>query len=293
MISLDQEFSKADLEDRVHERKDVGEMQEEIDEENLPTPERNDNRTRQVSDWFRHLRYREGVFGESYPFCLADDGDTLYVGESLSVKQKLYIFLLLASNNRYSRRHTNVLTSCFEVVSKEALKKLMPQGAEVHMFGSKHHGRYTGTLWQKINKLAEDLNERVVAEERNFPPQNTGDGGLDVIGWVPTDDDLPSNLLVFGQCACTSDWVNKQHSSGPAAWMGKIAFKAPPSNVAFIPYFFRSTDGMWHNSDKIHQSVLIDRLRLSRILQDAPIFNCSLPAFEVVEEVLRQREALF
>jgi hypothetical protein len=141
------------------------------------------------------------------------------------------------------------------------------------------------------------LNEEVIAKEINFPPQNTGDGGLDLVAWVPPEDGLSSNLIVTGQCACTSEWVTKQHSSGANVWRDRIAFKATPTNVAFIPFLFRSTDGTWHNDDYIHDSVLIDRLRLMRLLRDRKneintVFR-SCPAHRIVEQVLEYEEPVF
>lgn len=148
-----------------------------------------------------------------------------------------------------------------------------------------------------MEKLAEDLNEELIAKERNFPPENTGDGGLDVVGWFRTGDPLASNLIVFGQCACTAEWVSKQHSSSANVWKKRIDFKALPSNIAFIPFFFRSTDGTWHNDDCIAESVLTDRLRLMHLLQDREstietVFR-SCPAYTLLEEVLEYEEPIF
>ena len=48
-------------------------------------------------------------------------------------------------------------------------------------------------------------------------------------------------LTILGQCACTEDWVSKQHSSSYAAWNGKLSFTSLPCNMIFIPFCFRDS----------------------------------------------------
>lgn len=291
LVNPDQTLSIADLKDRIRERRDVGEGTAEPDDiHDLGESEKEDRRTRRAADWYRHLRFRMGLFGDWYPFNVSPAADELSVVNPFGPRQRLYVFLLLASNLRYIRRHTNNLTTCFEILSATVLRKMLPDGAEVYHFGPRHQeGRYSGTLWNKIRQLADDLAEVFVAREEEFPPQNTGDGGLDLVAWVPMGDQLSTRLLVFGQCACTSEWVIKQHSSGPAVWINRIRFQAPPSNFVFIPISFRSTDGRWHKSDDIHQTVLLDRYRLLSTLGE-PV---DLPMCEdIVTDVLQQREGI-
>ena len=145
--------------------------------------------------------------------------------------------------------------------------------------------------------MGEDLCEKVVADPDDYSPMDTGDGGLDVVGWTSLDDSVPSNLIVLGQCACTPNWFNKQSSSSYGAWSNKIAFVAPPSNMCFIPFFFRRADGTWHKVKDIHSSILIDRLRLVTLLQSYILGNAEIfvshPAYGMVEEVLQEEGSVF
>lgn len=295
LVNLDREFSKADLVDRIQERKDLGESQDDPDDDASVRPATiGDRRRQRIDDYFRHLRFRESAFAEFYPFSLTRNRIVLRMYEPLSAKQRFYVFLLLSANLRYVKIHTDAITNCFEVVSGEALKQLLPEGAEVHIFGPRHGGsRYTGGLWDKINLLAGDLKEIVVALEDEFSSQDTGDGGLDLVGWVPMGDEAPSRLLVFGQCACTPEWESKQYSSSALNWRSYINFTAPPTNIAFIPFCFRRTDGRWHKKRLISETTLIDRQRLLYLLRNADVIIESHPCHELVQRALEQREPVF
>lgn len=294
LVNIDREFSKADLGDRIQERKDLGEVQNDLEDTgDLLPAEISDRERRKIDDWFQHLRFRESAFAEFYPFSLTRNRTMLQVRESLSAKQRFYVFLLLCANLRYVSR-VETVTNCFEVVSEEALKRLLPEGSEVHLFGPRHSGsRYTGTLWTKINRLADDLKEIVVAREDDFSSHDVGDGGLDLVGWVPMGDEVPSRLLVFGQCACTPEWDSKQYTSSVANWSSHINFTAPPANVAFIPFCFRRANGSWHKQRLISDTTLIDRQRLLYLLRSADPIMESYPCHELVQRALEQRESVF
>lgn len=296
LFNPDREITRADAIDRIRERKDLGEgVDEGQDDEEKSKAELNDDDARRIDDLFRHLQYRAGAFKSFYPFSLSEDGDVLRTESALTEKHKLYIFLLLASNTRYFISHMNVLTGSFEMISCEVLKKMMPAHAEVHVFGSNGFGgsRYTGNLWKKVNKLADDIREVVAAKEAEFPPSDRGDNGLDIVGWVPFGDEAPNLLLVFGQCACSmKEWVQKQNSSSASAWRPTLPLKAPPSNMAFIPFCYRAADGSWHRERKIHGTILVDRLRFVDVLSGNYVLIKRLPLYAVLKGILKQRESI-
>ena len=259
--------------------------------------EADDSISLRIDDLFAHLLYRQVVFGEFYPFELNTSGNNLIKKEEVTGEQKLYLFLLLASSFRYLEgSDRNTLATDFELLCREALKAYLPDKAEVHVFGTSAKNttlpRYTGTLWDKINRLAADLYEGVKVKETSVSPNNTGDEGLDLVAWIPIGDEREGMLIVFGQCACTDKWVSKQNSSGAVEWRQKMSFKVEPSNFVFIPFFFRRTDGSWHEAHKI-SSILIDRLRLIRLLKEKFSFLESLPTATIVENAIQQRQPIF
>ena len=300
LVSIDQEISKADVLDRVRERRDLDEPDDAslLDDSAVRggAAEHDDRFSTDLDDIFAHLVYREGTFKDAYPFTIGQ-GRVLRVKASLAMRHRLYIFFLLSANLRYLPRSlTSKLTSDFELLSAEVLRACLPSGAEVHVFGSNalHSAqpRYAGRLWNKIQRLAADLHERPAIPETEFKPTDTGDNGLDIVGWVPAGDKAGGFFLVFGQCACTEDWVSKQHSSSAEQWRATMSLLATPSNMVFVPYCFRQSNGEWLRRHDIHGTVLIDRPRFVYYLPNGHEILTVQPSNDIVGDLLKQRESL-
>ncbi len=296
LVSQDGRFSKADVLDLVRERvEDLGEGkptevpdvedEELVEDQGLDTAEdvgpivANDKWDQRVNDWFKTLEFRVRVFTDRYPFNLVRNGSVLTLrGSKLRMNQqrRLYVFLLLASNLRYfTKTDQTSIASIFEVASWYALERYLPADAKVHMFGrhALNTGDYSGSLWGKVNKLAANIGEKVVCQKSDFKPTNTGDAGLDVVGWLPFD--LEENemargfLLVFGQCACATDWPKKQYETHYDTWKNYISFTTYPLRLTFIPYCFRDANGNWFDWTKIGMTVLVDRSRIMNLIGES------------------------
>lgn len=303
LINPDSQVTRADLIARVGYAKDMATDTEAASPETeVPSaagdgdlPEVSDYWHRRADDTFRHLEYRVRAFGSSYAFELrtSSAGDILCQRTPFTDPQKLYVLLLICANLGYVEPAVrNDLTTAFELVAATALRLLLPASGEVHHFGPRHAAsRYTGLLFAKIKKLAEDLNERLTAHPEDFKAGDTGDGGLDLVGWVPPLDEEPSRVLIFGQCACGDEWVTKQHSSGSETWGARIAFRVFPRNMIFIPILFRDTSGHWLSSDKLRQSVLYDRLRIMSVLSTTPAAVVPVPIEPLLAQALQEVEA--
>jgi hypothetical protein len=305
LVNPDRRVSKGDIVDRVAPRaRDLGEVHSTMDDQDpddvtghQTDPGVSDKWTRRVGAWFENLRYREGAFSEGYPFLVSDRGNVLKTKESLTFEHKLYIFLLLSSNLRYITPEQRNLTSSFEDLCCAGLKGCMPPNAEVHLFGTNpmNKGRYTGSLWKKIELLAGDINTVVHISEDNFPANDTGDNGLDVVGWVPPPDGDKADglIMMFAQCACSpNEWSKKQHSSSVDAWRPIMKLNAAPTNVIFIPFCFRNATGGWHREQDIHGSVVVDRHRLIHLLRpNIQVFE-QHECYNIVERMLAQRETI-
>lgn len=220
-------------------------------------------RSREV---FNYLFARAEAYQESYPFELDANGRVLRPREPRP-DRLIYLFLLAGSLLRYvpSKSAQVAVAAQFEWLSLEALRRELPSRAEVRLFGanSVRTGHYSGTLPEKIGQLANDIRERVLIElEDDFDPGDRGDNGLDLVAWIPPDDPAPGLLTAFGQCACTPDWVQKQHSSSVDAWEPIFRFTVDPVNYCFIPFDFRKPDGNWYARHSIHNSVVMDRRRI-------------------------------
>ncbi len=318
LVNASRTVSRADVLDRVREREDLGELsggyqdhgdndlsdldiESEFvgyDELGDPAAEIDDRWNQRVDDWFVHLSYREGAFDDFYPFVLNEENSEISLISELTTKHILYLFLLFSTNTRYidPKSDRQTFYNDFEIVSLEALQQCLPLGAEAHVFGSnpRNNGRYReATLFKRIMALATDLRERVLIEESDLSPHDHGDGGLDLVAWIPMNDGVNRTIVVFGQCSCSAtDWEKKQLSASHEAWRDRISLPVSTNNMAFIPLCLRNSQGGWHDKSSI-SSILIDRLRFVKILKDTYIVIKSQPSFEVIKRILEINESIF
>jgi len=310
LANIDGEVSVEDMIDRLAGRvkdlrEDSAEALEELDKlEKESEDDVQPSRRAEVSDkwdtrvisYFKVLSLRHQLYGDDYPFIVKDD--CIFAKKILGDNNLLYIYLLLCSNlYLFDDETRNDLANSFELICFNAFQKLLPQDSISYLFGKNplnKRGRYSrGTFWEKLKKLTLELNEKMNAhvKKSDYSEYNTGDDGLDLVGWLPTRDKLPSSIIHFAQCACTYDFETKQHSSGHYDWLQKISFKNLPLNSTFIPHCYRRADGTWINVTKIKFTFLIDRRRILNFYDDSrKIQFKKLPIFSIVKNISNLKE---
>ena len=246
----------------------------------------NDTWESRIGEWFELLEKRVFEFGDLYPFLIS--GHTIRLKETIDSPKNAYIFLLLSSNRKYIK-DGNLLATDFEILSYEVLKNYLPHFAKIFQFGKSNvsHDRYTGHITEKINTLATDLKCTTTYKSHFFSPTNTGDGGLDIVAWVPFENDVNQcNIQVYlGQCATGVNWVNKQDDTHkfPNKY---ISFDGHINYIMFIPFDGRDTNRDFIEEEKMGDYLFFDRYRLLKILDDYSLVE-SLPSFdEVVQKVI-------
>ncbi|MBI5770116.1 MAG: hypothetical protein HZA93_20240 [Verrucomicrobia bacterium] len=247
-----------------------------------------------VEEWFHHLEMRASFLGEAYPFAIAPDRRKLSLRPNFEARHRVYLFLLISSSLRNFKRHQSQLTSAFETIGARGMEKLMPAGAEIHVFGASAHrtGRFSlPHLWDNLVELERALRGNLLVKKDDYSKHDHGDGGLDLVGWLPSGDSAEGLLVMFGQCACTEDWTRKQFSSSIDKWSSTITLQTDPRNSIFIPLCPRKADGNWHKKqDHSRTTLVIDRFRLLHLLRDLSDSLVALPVFSVVDSILKDKE---
>lgn len=293
LSDIDNEMSKADLLDRLKEAHDLSETDQNGDPKKSFDEEKF---TIRAYDWFEQLQTRKNILNGRYPFTIEDDTciANFYPESHL---HNLYIFLLYCSNLRVVNKsqHT-VLTSIFEMVSLEALKSYMPASASTHLFGanSKYESHYKGNLWQKISTLSKDMNEDLFCREEEIT-QSSGDKGLDVVSWLPFNDECQTKIIIFGQCAASPDeWTRKQHEAGINRWGNFFKFRSPLTSMIFIPFFYRNNQAKWVDANRLEGTMLIDRYRHIDLLTeyDFPV-SIMDDIIEAISPLLQYKESIY
>ena len=241
--------------------------------------EKEDKRIQKIREIFNFTASRSKLYKEYYPF-LVDTKPSLKAQPTLTRKHFLYIGLLLSSNLSYvDKKQINPLTHSFENLSFMLFKLLMPknlqktQKTEVYLFGAGGNSPFKGTLYTKIQTLTDKLNLKTTPyfTKEEFDKNNVGDGGLDLVGWYRFSDKSEGTLMIFGQCACGENWIDKQLESHPIRWSNWISFLNTPANVLFTPRHYRKMDGNWHKTTTLRDTVVLDRLRMIDLSRQKPM----------------------
>lgn len=302
LISADEIFDKifGDKSDDEAEDTSLIDESEELVSEHLEETrgERDDIHKSKINEIFDFLESRLSLFDEYYPFQLSRAPRYIKLKEKLSNKNYSYLGLLASSNLDYLRMHKPILTTNFEINSVFVFKKLLPQDAKIEYFGK---GNERGSVFSE-NKLYDRLLQlsgvlktpiSSLLDEADINASNTGDGGLDIVGWYDVMDDLSGKVIIFGQCACGLDWYDKQFDIHPAKWDNYITSSHPILRTLITPISFRNFDGGWFKKSKIFDCVIIDRYRFLRSLRKRENSKVAMSNFNIVEEVIKWNSDYF
>lgn len=232
---------------------------------------------------------RQLEFKQLYPFNTSSDQDTINFDFDGSLPHVAYVGLLIASCMRNIARNRQAeIARAFEETSFEIFSSLMPVGSELRATwanGGKA-ATYKGTLFQKMQAIANDLRCIANFKEQDFNKRDTGDGGIDLIAWHPMTDERAGMPIAFAQCGCSKDdWEFKQLEASPAKHGTHFPVMHPWSTYYFLPIDLRSTEGDWAHKSDIGQAIIVDRLRLLRLAEKNDLFQ-ALPEFPYVKEAL-------
>ncbi|UNU29100.1 hypothetical protein [Aeromonas hydrophila] len=226
-----------------------------------------------LDDLWAHLQYREANLGGFYPFVL--DGDLLIIkrdqAEDLSNKARIYKSLLACSRLRSFERNTrSAWAKLFTSIAREAMKSLLPDDADVHIFDANSTDRQViyGTnlrdaLVKLSNTLAFDYNNDAIQEQ-----PAAGDFGIDLVGFYRFDDGASGEHYMLGQCgAQETEWPKKTLESHPDSLRSVINLTHQGTNAMFTPVCYRQSSGRWVNSRPTGGALVVDRLRIMKLIE--------------------------
>jgi len=208
-------------------------------------------------------------------------------------RHMLYVALLIASALRYCvKKRQSEVTASLEEIGFHLFKSLMPSGWQVRPFGAHQNiaDGFEGTLGQKFASLAAEVYPRYVRPADEFDARNTGDGGLDIVAWHPLGDAIRGHIPVaFAQCGCSpGDWEHKQFEGSPVNMDQKIGLQHPASNFYIMPHDMRSLTGGWERGDHIGTVILLDRVRIIRLVEQYALPE-TFPIWPFVQEAAQLR----
>lgn len=285
LTNADRSFSRGDLYSTLQAQPEaVLAETDEAEEDNHETdnadeittrrrPRRGLSRAYVDSKWsfaISFVRQRIDLFGNSYPFVISEDRDTVELRSTsvngLTDLEKLYLALLICSNIKYVNLGSrSEITRSFELISLPIFESLMPQGSIIKACWASggEAAPYTGTLYNKFTNIAADIRCTANFKQRDFSRGNSGDGGLDIIAWHPMGDQRDAIPISFVQCGCSQEeWEAKQLEASPAMLWSKFPVAHRWATYYFLPQDLRWVDGEWAHKSKLGDAIFVDRLRL-------------------------------
>lgn len=273
----------------------VGDMLDRFNDEGLirqtrnseDQAEQNDEDEIFIKEVFMLLYQRSISFENDYPYIFSED--RIILKEDLTIKQKIYVFLLLSSNLNLFSDFESDLTTEFEKICLFALKNYLPAYAIVKAFGK--NSEFTGYTKDKVRQLAKLMHLNTKEEYLNSTSaKGTQDLGLDVVGWLPFADEIGNYISIFGQCACGKNWHNKlcetpRYNNFLNVYHSKI------NHTIFIPYsLINYNNSMFYEHHMFSSDLLIfERKRIISLIDDENIFN-QLNSKFLVEKCLTYTE---
>ena len=295
LTHTDHRFSRDGLSESIDEHIDNASdsiSDDELDDENddttteetLPKPDLNEQH---AANCFKHLRWRAKAFSTDWPFELDEHAQEIKLKSKLNKMHRFYLSLLISSSLRYCpKTRWRKLTGLFERASLEIFKKLMPGGATVHAFGAAESTHYTGHLFDRLTKLAQDVRGNLDLKKCHFSQHDTGDAGLDLVAWHDLGDERKGIPIAFAQCGCTANgWPDKMLQASPAHLAGHLSTFHNWATYYFMPLDLSiEYDGQmdWQMRSDFSQAIVIDRLRFMRL---ANLYSLSAPDMTAIPEV--------
>lgn len=167
------------------------------------------------------------------------------------------------------------------MLSENVLKNFLPAGAVVFGFG--FNSVFKGNARTKINDLAKKLKlevkQRIIDQ---VSLHSSKEEGLDIVGYIPFEDDNPNTIIILGQCTCGKDWFGKQNETRRFDRFYTYYIN-PFTNALFSPRDFENHNNKFiRDKDLTNGQILFERRRLIN-LSDEDIIN-SLSQSKVIVE---------
>lgn len=304
LTHIDHRFSRDALAEALKESEEVSgnesnvdpdeimQDEEELSDAELELEAQRDDRDESFSaTCFKHLRWRAATFGEDWPFDIDEYAREISVKSGLSTVHYFYLHLLFSSLLKYCpEKRRKSYTGTFEQISLTVFRCLMPRGAEVHAFGAAHSKRYTGHLFERLTKLSEDIRGHLLLTPQDFPKNDAGDGGLDLVAWHGLEDTRDHIPIALAQCGCTAEgWPNKMLEASPAKLGKKLVTGHDWATYYFMPLDLTDErDGQmhWQEWRDVNSAIVIDRLRLIRLADPVGLDGSNLLARGAIDEAL-------
>lgn len=229
-----------------------------------------------------HMRARQSLMGDSYPFEILP----VAVRKKPGCETSPYVALLSISpegiyRHAFSARDVDHASVEFERLVERAMIGLSGPGTLSVRFGWPSEVGRPAEFPEAIAWLGEKMGLNL---GRGFRPPRRKDGGVDVIAWRRFRDGKSAFPIFLVQCTIQSDLIKKAEDIDVRNWAYWLDFSRDPQPILAVPHEISSQDEAWNELSL--KSLVLDRPRLMELLDASTNSdNAYLPS-EWLEDVL-------
>ncbi|MBF0152470.1 MAG: hypothetical protein HQL64_01870 [Magnetococcales bacterium] len=216
---------------------------------------------------------RDNACNGAYPFRVEASGQLLrYMGDGGSESRaNIYLYLLLCTRldmQKYRKLDGKDGTALFEKLTADVLHNYLGGGrARSLVFGTAVPRAFTKKIDTLCNELGEGGAFRTL--DADTTPASSGDGKLDVVAWVPFQDQRPGKLILFAQSKTGTHWRDTMTQLQPEhfthKWMRNSIYPAPMRVFCVA----EAVDAHWQNT-QTEAGILFDRCRMVDFAHTVP-----------------------
>jgi hypothetical protein len=148
----------------------------------------------------------------------------------------------------------------FETLASKAVEKYLR--CSVIRMGAPRRPPVPSKLSKALEYVANDLGE--IIGSGDVEKHDSGDDGVDLIGWQTFGDARPSQLMILAQCAIGTDWRDKRDAVSLALWRRHIDWHSKPLKGFAVP--FHHEEGNSWRETAARAGIIFDRLRIAKLV---------------------------
>lgn len=171
-----------------------------------------------IAEWFQEIKFRQDVLNESYPFSIRGSGIYLKgLNNSNKPGRYSYLLCLLLSH----AKDTDALNGkdfldlglndpareYFQIISTVAASGYLNGSSISFGWPRKDKTNFINAL-DRVEKLTHDGAKKKVPIDP-AAPNMVKDFEIDIISWIPSNDNMPGKIFLISQVASGDNWTDK------------------------------------------------------------------------------------
>jgi hypothetical protein len=174
--------------------------------------------------------------------------------------------MLFASLNQsyvelnYAGGTANRPAELFEVLASKAVERYLD--CSVIRIGAPRRAPVPTAFPIALDYTVAELKENL--GQRDLEDHNSGDDGVDLIGWRSFGDNRASQAIIFAQCSIGTDWRHKRDGVSLELWRRHIDWHSHPLKGFAVP-FHHEPGAPWRET-ATRAGIIFDRLRIARLV---------------------------